>query len=254
MPRSRLRNSKNKTKNKKSPIASTKITNTKNNSIVIKYWKWALYTLTAVLTLWGAFTLPKAIKDYFKSPHDKFLNDEYITGIIAPFSANDVIHISTGSFNYTQMVPLNGYIIDKSIGVGYSNKVNSFDEAFKFNLRAINHRLYLDLIVKDYENDKVIAEINNNKWDFKSHDVKDYDDQNLLEIMDMHNNIAFSLWVDDQRTIQIRGYFTGPSSTVFMNGDSVMQFIDRNDPEYITKCNKLAAKLKPRHLKRAINY
>jgi hypothetical protein len=69
-----------------------------------------------------------------------------------------------------------------------------------------------------------------------------------LEIIDRYGYVVFSMWIDQNSTLQMRGYYVGKLATYFMN-TIVLDYVLKTDLQYIQKCSDLASRLKPKFRK-----
>lgn len=135
--------------------------------------------------------------------------------------------------------------------VGCSTPSDKTMNEFNYGLKINGHRFLLSILIKDFKTGEIIGELDDNKWSIKKSSIYDYNDNNLIEIIDKYGYVAFSMWLDDNMVLQIRGYFVGALCTYFMNG-TVLNMVSRDDPKYEEKCISYAAKLLPRHSKQSI--
>ncbi len=211
------------------------------------------YAIAAgVITIAGAIPTCNSIKStYFTTSHEKFIDENYIIGVMAPFYVGQTLMVNAGGMRFNAEIPASGVIDDIYPMVGCSTPSDKTMNEFNYGLKINGHRFLLSILIKDFKTGEIIGELDDNKWSIKKSSIYDYNDNNLIEIIDKYGYVAFSMWLDDNMVLQIRGYFVGALCTYFMNG-TVLNMVSRDDPKYEEKCISYAAKLLPRHSKQSI--
>jgi hypothetical protein len=207
---------------------------------------YGILTIVATLGTVYAVFFSGPITNLFKSKHDTFIDEKYIPGIFAPFYAGQTLNINAGGTSFSAVIPASGVIDDINPTAGYLRSSSAdLSKEFSYKLKMKYHSFFLSITIRDIKTSEIIGEIEDNKWIIKRDAIKDYSDSNLLEIIDKYGYVAFSMWVDKQGTLQLRGYFVGENFTYFMNGN-ILNAVKRTDPNYIQKCEHFAALLVPR--------
>jgi hypothetical protein len=67
-----------------------------------------------------------------------------------------------------------------------------------------------------------------------------------FEVLDNQNHLCLGIYVGDQNTVRIKGYFVGQKSTLFI-GDRNIKVISKGNPYYQAECDSALATLKPIH-------
>lgn len=193
------------------------------------------------------------ITNWFQTPHDNFIDERYIVGVFAPFYAGQNLNVCQGGGTFSAPISPAGVVdnIAPAFGCVSKNDFSNLQNELQYGLKIRNHSFLLTVTIRDLKTGEVIASIVDNKWEVKKTGIADYSDNNLIEILDNYGYVAFSMWVDDKQTLQMRGYIVGEQCTYFMNGDT-LEMVERSDPHYIQKCEHLASLLKPRSIKKAI--
>jgi len=194
MATNRKRTIKKKTFKPKPPAKK----NGKNNG----FWKFIISfygALSVIGVLAGIVISGCWIYDKVKSPHRHFIEENYITGISAPFFANNTLSISTGGGDtFTEYIPPNGIIDVQTPTTGVTDNAGDTDGEFSYKLKITNHTFLLSIVIKDFKTGEIIADIEDNAWALKKTGITDYSDNNLLEVLDNYGYVAFSMWIDDK--------------------------------------------------------
>lgn len=190
------------------------------------------------------------ILDIFKSKDEKEKEQKYDLGILSPFTVGDDAEIDEGGGKLTFQVP------DRNINLGevgftfgcfkQIDGKTVDDQGFNYWLTIRSHKMYITLTVRDLKTAAVIGELRENEW-LQKKDApiyRHFNSDSAVEIIDQYKNVAFRLWVDPSNHVHMRGYFVGNFCTSFLN-TSVLQYVERADPQYEIKASEIASRLKP---------
>jgi hypothetical protein len=189
-----------------------------------------------------------------KTKHEKFLEEKYIKEILSPFSLDSTLVIDyNGSRATYELYPGKDLDITPELGCVRRNKRDSTfysGREMAIRIKITNNRFFISFVVRDLKDGSIITEIRDNKVLINSAPINNFHaDDKSIEIRDKYGFIAFRIYADGNKALQIRGYFYGSVCTIFTN-DSVrlMKSLYHNDPDYIDKAVHEAGKLKPMFL------
>lgn len=122
------------------------------------------------------------------------------------------------------------------------------ESATQVYLEYLNNQFLVSLKLKDLKTGALLTKIENNVG-VMDPSLSDYvfsgDGESYIEIIDQYDYVAFQMYVDENKFINIRGYFVGSSCVVFAY-DSTHVTLDKSDKDFNTKLDQYASKLKPR--------
>ena len=195
------------------------------------------------------------ISEVFKSPKEKYDEENFISGELRPLpiKTQDSISFSEASQTYTfkgitEKAPeIYGIVIKKFKSLrritfkivtdSYGITTNQLSKGFnilnfvkkdQIEFECIvgvdnNERLYVSLEFKDLEKEETIGFINFNKWKlYKPNLFYFQNDDYRLEVRDKQNHIVLALKYNQSETdptIEIAGYFIGPTGCLVIPND-----------------------------------
>ncbi len=212
------------------------------------YWKVLIGIATVFGTLVGVGPNWEYLANQFKTPHEKFVESEYITGLLLPYPLNndDQFNIDLG-----MPVQISGYELIRGYEfisipsiICVNPKTQDFNDAevpMDLKLKVRNRMIVISLTIRDLKTGAIIAKLDDNEWVIKPKRITDYyDDTRTLEIIDDYGYLAFRIWLTNDNVIHIRGYFPGLYCSLILN-DIGLTTISNDVENYAGKVEKEAS-------------
>ena len=174
-----------------------------------KSWVW-IVSLSVVVTIVAIF-VPMPLTGLFKSDHDKFMEENFIHGLLIPndnASASPNIYVKTcgGYWVFSKYDLINEKKMPGTIAC-------AGDTMIRISIKIVDNRLYISTIFNDINNNEVIGIIKNGQWYLlKKNMLNYYSDDKTLEVIDKYNNVVLRLSSINADTISLDGYFSSTKS------------------------------------------
>ena len=180
---------------------------------------------------------------------NNFISDSYLDFSLDPFVSNKKFNINGGGYKISFEIPQGGNTFNNTeLGASCyhkeGNNTITTDNHF-ITIKVINYRVYISFTVKDLKTGEIIAQMDNNIFKVKKVKISTYfpsDDKKSIKIVDNYGNVAFEIWQDINKDIQVRGYSVGAYCTLFYYGET-LDVVYKNDPEYMEKVDHFAERM-----------
>jgi len=194
---------------------------------------WGIFGGIVMIIGFLTFFYEMPFKKNFATPHDKYVEQNFVRGILVPKLISDqyLIKFYCGSnmAAYTKESLLQGVVYDPNV-VG-------IDEAVPLNIsfKLMGDRLYIYSEFKDFDNENVIGTIDSNSYMLKSSNFFNFkSDDRRLEVYDNKNDVVFSIQFEEPNFIRFRGYVVGKTACL-VSTDAGLKIFMKSNPNYKTE-------------------
>ncbi|MBV8389896.1 MAG: hypothetical protein JO080_08870, partial [Mucilaginibacter sp.] len=177
-----------------------------------------------------AFFYEMPFKKNFETPHDKYIEQNFVKGILVP----DLI-LNNHILKFYSGTNMSAYSKESLLqGVVHDPNVMGVDEIAPLNIsfKLIGDRLYIYSVFKDFDNENVIGTIDSNSYMLKSSNFFNFkSDDRRLEVYDNKNDVVFSIQFEEPNLIRFKGYVVGKTACL-VSTDNNLEVFYKSSPNY----------------------